>query len=164
MSIVENAVAWALSVAGSPSHAYDSVRRWGPGYDGASFVIAAYQECGVPVKSAGATAPGNMRSAFLRCGFADVLDDINRYTAEGLCLGDVLLNTEEHAALYLGGGRLVQADGARRCIAPGEYFNYPWDAVLRLREESEPRDGREINTGKGETAGNAPPFSPGEEQ
>ena len=161
MSIAENAVAWALSVAGSPSHFYDPVHRWGPGYDGASFVIAAYQECGVPVKSAGATAPGNMRAAFLRCGFADVLDDVNRYTAGGLCPGDVLLNTEEHAALYLGEGRIVQADGVHQSIAPGDYFNYPWDAVLRLREELPPGKGRKTNTEAGERAG-IPPSSPKE--
>lgn len=114
---------------------YDEEERFGPGYDGAGFVITAFEECGVDVRSAGAESPETMLEPFLECGFTDVLDEVNRYTGEGLRCGDVLLNSEEHAALYLGGGYLAEArpgeHGEPGRIGVMPYYNYPWDAVLR---------------------------------
>ena len=114
---------------------YDEEERFGPGYDGAGFVSTAFEECGIPVCSSGGRSPETLLEAFLECGFSDILDEVNRYSGEGLRCGDVLLNTEEHAAMYLGGGYLAEARcgdrGGEGRIAVKPYYNYPWDAVLR---------------------------------
>ena len=148
MSKIEDAVAWALSTANDPSHGYAQDNRWGPDYDCSSFVITAYEQAGVPVKSRGATYTGNMRAVFLSCGFEDVTDSVTFATGAGLRRGDVLLNELSHAALALGGGRMVQAssnerggvalgtpgDQTGREICVRSFYNFPWDCVLRLRE------------------------------
>ena len=148
MGVIDRAMAWALTTAESSEHGYDQKDRWGPDYDCSSFVISAWEAAGTGVKAAGATYTGNMRSAFLSCGFEDVLDEVNRYTGDGLCTGDVLLNTQNHTAIYIGGGQLVHArcnetggivggqtgdqTGGEICVST--YYNYPWDAILRYTE------------------------------
>lgn len=150
MSKIEKAVLWALAIAADPSHGYAQDARWGPDYDCSSFVISAFEQAGVPVKSRGATYTGNMRAVFLSCGFEDVTAQVNKATGALLQRGDVLLNELSHTALSLGGGRLVQASiNERGRIAggtPGDqtgaeihernYYNYPWDCVLRYQEIS----------------------------
>lgn len=142
MSIIDSAVSWARRIAADDSHGYDQANRQGPDYDCSSFVIAAYKQAGVPLKS---TYTGNMRVDMLQHGFADVTQRVNRATGEGLVVGDVLLNERSHTALYIGGGRIVQAsinekgtttggqtgDQTGREIAERSYYNYPWDCVLR---------------------------------
>lgn len=137
-STIEAAVAWALDVASSPVHGYDQRIRWGPDYDCSSFVISAWEAAGVPVKQAGATYTGNMRAAFLRCGFQEVGTAVLRR-------GDVLLNEQHHTALYIGDGKIVQASiNERGGITGGQtgdqtggeiavrgYYDFPWDVVLR---------------------------------
>lgn len=146
---INKAVDWALATADDPSHGYDQVNRWGPNYDCSSFVIAAWEAAGVPVRQAGASYTGNMYEAFLRCGFADVTSKVKLATGAGLEKGDVLLNHRNHAELYIGGGRVVKAsinenggvtggksgDQNGREIYVGSYYNYPWDCVLRYEGE-----------------------------
>lgn len=152
MGKVENAVAWAISTANSAAHGYDQGKRWGPDYDCASFVISAFEQAGIPVKTSGATYTGNMRSVFLRCGFKDVTLSVNLPTGAGLQRGDVLLNPAAHTALALGSGRIVAArinekgqilggrpgDQTGAEIAVGNYYNYPWTYVLRYTEQQVP--------------------------
>ena len=159
MSKVEQALAWALAVAGDERHGYDQRSRWGPDYDCSSFVISAWEQAGVPVREAGASYTGNMR-VFLRCGFRDVTAETERTTGAGLRRGDVLLNVQHHTALYLGDGRLVQAainekggitggesgDQTGREISVVSYWNYPWDFVYRY-EEAEADGGTEPEGG-----------------
>lgn len=152
MGKVDNAVSWALATANSAAHGYDQGNRWGPDYDCASFVISAFQQAGIPVKTAGATYTGNMRSVFLRCGFKDVTLSVSLPTGAGLQRGDVLLNPAAHTALALGSGRIVAArinekgqilggrpgDQTGAEIAVGNYYNYPWTYVLRYTEQQVP--------------------------
>lgn len=149
MTAAEKAVAWAINIANDDSHGYDQTNRWGPNYDCSSLVISAYEHAGVPVKSNGATYTGNMRNVFKRCGFHEV--------SGALKAGDVLLNEKNHAAMYIGGGQIVQAsinerggitggqsgDQTRREIAVGAYYNYPWDCILRYEGDGQTQDGGE---------------------
>ena len=148
---INKAVAWAVGIADSPEHGYDQAQRWSPDYDCSSFVISAWQQAGVPVKTSGASYTGNMYAAFLRCGFKDVTKQVNLATGAGLEKGDVLLNKANHTEMYVGGNQNVKAsinekggttggqtgDQSGREIYVGGYYNYPWDHVLRYMPEEE---------------------------
>lgn len=149
MKIADKAASIITAYANDNSHGYDQAKRWGPDFDCSSLIIQCYEEAGVPVKSSGATYTGNMRGVFLRCGFADVSKTINFATGAGLLPGDVLLNYAHHTAMYIGGGRVAQArinelgtvtggktgDQTGSEIAIRNYYNYPWDCVLRYVAE-----------------------------
>ena len=144
MSKIQDVVALAKEWAADPQHGYDQANRWGPNYDCSSFIITVLEQCGIKVKSAGATYTGNMRAVFTRCGF----EVISLWTMQSLLPGDVLLNEANHTAMYIGDGKLVQArsnensgitggrtgDQTGQEIAVGAYYSYPWDCVLRYRE------------------------------
>ena len=141
MTIPEKAVKWALKIADDNSHGYDQSSRWGPDYDCSSLVISAYKQAGVPLTC---TYTGNMRSDMLNYGFAPV-PTANLKTGAGLKPGDVLLNEVHHTAMYIGDGKIVHAAGNEFGGATGgktgdqtgkeicitNYFNFPWDVVLR---------------------------------
>jgi len=153
----EDAVELALQMANDPRHGYDQTSRWGPDYDCSSFLSYVWQAVGVPVRDKGATYTGNMYPAFTAAGFRNVTGSINLKTGAGLKSGDVLLNTVHHTAMYIGGGKVVQASGNEkggitggktgdqtgREIAAGSYYNYPWDYVLRYEESAETPAGEE---------------------
>lgn len=144
---INKAVAWAVAVADDPSHGYDQAQRWSPDYDCSSFVISAWQQAGVPVRTSGASYTGNMYWAFIHCGFRDVTNSINLNTGANLQKGDVVLNTKHHTELYIGNGKMVKAsinelggvtggktgDQTGREIYIGNYYkpSYGWDYVLR---------------------------------
>lgn len=143
MSAVESACTWAVNIANDNSHGYDQIHRQGPDYDCSSLVINAYEQAGVKVKEAGATYTGNMRTAFVKCGFKAI-----KYV-KGMELkrGDVLLNEKHHTLLYLGDNKMVQAssnekggiyngktgDQTGREIYVGNFYEFSkgWDYVLR---------------------------------
>lgn len=141
-TVIQSAVAWARGIAADDTHGYDQANRWGADYDCSSFVISAFKAAGVPLEC---TYTGNMRGDMLRRGFIDVTGSVDLSTGAGLECGDVLLNHVHHTALYIGGGRIVQAsinergtttggtsgDQTGREIAERAYYNYPWDCVLR---------------------------------
>lgn len=145
--MIDRAVALALDMAADPKHGYDQAKRWGPDYDCSSFVISAWEQAGVPVKAAGASYTGNMRGAFIQCGFADVKAKVNLKTGAGLEKGDVLVNAAHHTEMYVGNGQNVKAslnerggvtggqtgDQTGREIYVGSYYlpGYGWDCVLR---------------------------------
>ena len=87
-SKIEAATTWMENLAADNSHGYSQANRWGPDYDCSSAVITAWQQAGVPVKDKGATYTGNMRSAFLACGFKLVTQSVNLATGEGLKRGE----------------------------------------------------------------------------
>lgn len=144
---IDSAVTWAVNIANDSSHGYDQAYRWGErgDYDCSSFVITAWENAGVPVKSKGATYTGNMYSVFTANGFSDVTSQITLSTGDGLQKGDVLLNTANHTAMCVDASQIVQAsineNGGVSGGQPGDqtgeeiwvrsYYNYPWDYVLR---------------------------------
>lgn len=152
MSKAEGAVAWAIAIANNPAHGYDQTNRWGPDYDCSSLIISAWESVGVSVREAGASYTGNMRRAFLACGFTDVTAQVNLGTGAGLKVGDVLLNDASHTVMYAGNGRVVAAraneQGKVSGGAPGDqtgqeicqqgYYNYPWNIVLRYQGAEAP--------------------------
>ena len=156
MSVIDSAVNWAVGIARDNTHGYDQIGRWGPDYDCSSLVISAYEQAGVPVKEAGASYTGNMRAAFVKCGF-NALAYVKGMT---LYRGDVLLCHKEinkktygHTCLYIGDGQIVQAscnekggiyngvdgDQTGREIATCRFYEYSkgWDYVLRYQEKEE---------------------------
>lgn len=145
MSKIENYTQQAINIANNNSHGYSQYNRWGnPDYDCSSLVITVVQNSGIPVKTNGATFTGNMYNAFIKSGFEDVTHTVNLTTGQGLKRGDVLLNTINHTEIYIGSGKNVGArvsetnsihgkggDQTGQEIRIGNYYNYPWDYVLR---------------------------------
>lgn len=145
-AVIDNAINFAVTIANDNSHGYDQIKRWGKDYDCSSLVISAYENAGVPVKANGATYTGNMKSAFIKCGFKALL----YYRGIDLIKGDVLLNEQHHTAVYIGAGQIVQAsinekgtatggktgDQTGREIAVSPFYEYSkgWQYVLRYDE------------------------------
>lgn len=149
---IERAISWALKIASDDSHGYDQNSRWGtPDYDCSSFVISAFEQAGIKLKSAGATYTGDMRGAALKTGFSDVTKSVNLSSGGGLKRGDILLDAGRHVALYLGDGQLVHAsinenggitggqpgDQTGREITTRGYYNHPWSSILRYTGKSD---------------------------
>ena len=148
MNKIGAAVELARCMAADGKHGYDQTHRWGPDYDCSSLIITVWEQAGVPVRTGGATYTGNMREVFLRCGFADVTSEVSLGDGRGLVAGDVLLNHRNHTAMMVDKYNLVQArinelgtvtggqtgDQNGGEIAVRSYYNFPWDCVLRYRE------------------------------
>ena len=143
MTAIEKAVAWATETANDNSHGYSQINRYGPDYDCSSFVISAWESAGVPVKRAGASYTGNMRGAFIACGFVDVTTQVGLATGYGIQAGDVLLNYSAHTCLAVGGGKVANCrtdeghpqsgDQSGNEIRIQSYWNFPWNCVLRYK-------------------------------
>lgn len=150
---IDEAVNYMTKVAKDSKHGYSQSSRWGnpntwSDYDCSSLVISAYQAAGVPVKDKGATYTGNMYNVFISCGFKDVTNKVNLSTGSGLQKGDVLLNHTDHTAMMTSSTQLTEAsidekggimggqvgDQTGREIYTHNYYNYPWNAVLRYPE------------------------------
>lgn len=146
MSVIEEACNYMIDLATDNSHGYSQYNRWLPDVDCSSSIILAYEQTGV--KKAGATYTGNMRSAFVKCGF----EAIPYKKGMTLIRGDVLLNEKYHTCLYLGNKKIVQAscsetggitgktgDQTGREVAIGNFYEYSkgWDYVLRYKEKEE---------------------------
>lgn len=143
MGVIEKAVAWAIETANDNSHGYSQADRWGPDYDCSSFVISAYEQAGLSLREAGASYTGNMRGAFLRCGFVDVTTQVGLTSGYGIQPGDVLLNYSAHTCLAVGGGKVANCrtseghpqagDQSGSEIRVQSYWNFPWNCVLRYK-------------------------------
>ena len=148
MNKIGAAVELARCMASDGKHGYDQTHRWGPDYDCSSLLITVWEQAGVPVRAGGATYTGNMREVFMRCGFADVTGEVSLGDGRGLVAGDVLLNHRNHTAMMVDKYNLVQArinelgtvtggqtgDQNGGEIAVRSYYNFPWDCVLRYKE------------------------------
>lgn len=150
MTAIEKAVEWAISTANDNSHGYSQIDRFGPDYDCSSFVIEAYEQAGVPVRQGGASYTGNMRGAFLGCGFTDVTRLVNLNNGAGLQPGDVLLNYSAHTCLAIGGGKVANCrtdeghpqagDQSGNEIRIQSYWDGSpnrWNCVLRYTDKGE---------------------------
>lgn len=145
MTKIEKAVNWAIQTANDNSHGYSQADRWSPDYDCSSFVISAWEAAGVHVRSAGASYTGNMRGAFLASGFVDVTNLVNLGSGGGIQAGDVLLNYSAHTCLAIGAGRVANCrtdeghpqagDQSGNEIRLQSYWNFPWNCVLRYKEQ-----------------------------
>lgn len=143
MSKVSEAVRLIKEIAADNSHGY-LWGGWGPDYDCGHLIITVLEQAGIPVKTAGASYTGNMKRVFLACGAMDVTSKVNLKTGAGMKACDVLINEKEHAAMYVGEGKIVQArsnfdgkpgDSSGQEIREQAYYNYPWDCVLRFEDE-----------------------------
>ena len=148
MSKIEAYIAYMMELVTNPKHGYDQIHRWGEDYDCSSAVITAVQTV-IPVKDAGATYTGNMKSAFTKCGFRAIP------YSKGMALirGDILLNEKYHTAMYIGNGKIAQfsinekgkttggvpGDQTGRESSVGNFYEYSkgWDYVLRYEEKKE---------------------------
>lgn len=142
---VEDALAWAKTMAEDESHGYDQQYRWGQygDYDCSSFVYEAFRIGGgfnLPTHS-GYT--GTMITDFTNAGFTWYPGIGNSSTD---CLrGDILLNITDHVEIYMGGQMLIGAhinefggitggqpgDQTGNEISYGGFYSYPWDGILR---------------------------------
>lgn len=165
IGVVQTAANWAVGIAEDDSYGYSQDRRWGnPDYDCSSLMISAYdyafRENGISPtpKDLGATYTGNMATAFLSCGFTNVIDSVNLSTGEGLKFGDVLLQSTYHTAMYLGEyttkdgvtktNQIVHAassrgnhqggdqDGTEIYVANYYLYSPKWDYVFRYPDNS----------------------------
>ena len=108
-TVVDKAVDWAVKVAQDDSIGYSQSDRWGPNnYDCSSFVISAYNQAGVPLRSAGATYTGDMISAMEQCGFVEITSQVDFSTGQGLQKGDVLWRSS-HTEMMISSSERVGA-------------------------------------------------------
>lgn len=144
MGYIDKAVNWAVAIAKDDSYAY-VYGGWGKsdgGYDCSHFVITAWEQAGVGVKSAGAASTENMYSVFTAKGFQDVTSSCNLSTGSGMKKGDVLLRLKSsgkdgHAAMVQSSGKIIEAKGRAYGIVESEpYRNASWRYVLRYPEAS----------------------------
>ena len=148
MSKIHTALQIMLNLAADNTHGYDQIYRWGEhgDYDCSSAIITACEQAGIPLKTAGATYTGNMKSAALKIGcFIDIIHSVNLATGEGLMPGDILLNEAHHVAMFAGNNQIVHASINEKGTAtngkPGDqtghefcvrsYYNKPWNVILR---------------------------------
>lgn len=145
--IIESACEFAVRLANDDSHGYDQINRWGPNYDCSSLAISAYEIAGLPIRENGGSYTGNMKAAFIKCGFKA----IPYKKGMPLIRGDVLLNEKHHTAIYIGDGKLVQASinekggivggktgdqtGREISVCSFYEFRHGWDCILRYTEE-----------------------------
>jgi cell wall-associated NlpC family hydrolase len=99
-------------------------------------------------KGIGATYTGNMRVNFKARGW-QVLPNLH---LSQLRPGDVLLNENDHTAMYVGNGQVAQAsidehehamggksgDQNKRETLVRPYYNFPWNWVLRFHGTAQP--------------------------
>lgn len=144
-SAIDKAVQMAIRIANDNSNGYSMPDRYGVhSFDCSSLVIRCCREAGIPTGIANTTH--DMYEGFMSSGWQDVTCEVNRTTGSGLIRGDVLLNMENHTVFYIGDGKVVNArtdsDG---CVGDSHgdeiriqnYWNFPWDYILRW-----PSDGK----------------------
>ena len=150
-NVIELAVQWQIEIAnGNHGYNHDEDERWGQNgdYDCSALNITAWENAGVPVKTAGAGYSWKMINEYLSCGFVDVTNEVNLNNGDGLQRGDVLVRNQTsggHVAQYIGNSQIVEACGDEKGEMtggqPGDqtgseitinpYTNASWSNVLR---------------------------------
>lgn len=140
MSIQDNVVKDMTDIANDNSHGY----KWGGNgpidFDCSGLINYVWQKNGIPVNSEVRNTTKTMKTYYCKHGFSDVTKSVNLKTGAGLQPADVLVNQQNHTAMYVGAGKIVQArsdidgksgDSGGQEIRVQSYYNYPWDLVLR---------------------------------
>lgn len=110
MPSIKKAIEEAKRIANDNRHGYSQKNRNGkPDYDCSSLVIHCLDYGGFPMSSYGATYTGNMTNALIKCGFKNVIKDINIKTGKGMKAGDVFLNRYHHTAIAVSDTQLCAA-------------------------------------------------------
>ena len=156
MSKITEAVKLIEQIAADNSHGY----QWGgngPGdFDCSGLINYVWQSVGVPVNAEVRNTTRTMKTYYCRHGFQDVTGSVNVKTGAGLQPGDVLVNTENHTAMYVGNGKIVQArsnldgksgDSSGQEIREQNFYNYPWNTVLRYSSDDSAPSGEIPVTG-----------------
>lgn len=137
-TVIENALQWAINIANDDSHLYvygGSHGSEGQHYDCSSFVSWALVHAGLDVPI---STTQYMRNNFEPYGFEWIpWSDIGG--TANLKRGDILLNEQYHVEFYLGNNQNVGAHSSKRPAADqiniDGYYYYPWDGVLRYKDE-----------------------------
>lgn len=151
MSIIENAINWALGIAKDNSHGYDQTHRDGPNYDCSSLISWAYYNAGLNTRPGYTPSTSTMYKVFKNAGFNDATALCNLSTGTGVQRGDVLLKPGSHVAMSIGEGQIVHAsinenggvtggqsgDQTGKEICTRSYYNKPWQYVLRYPESTQ---------------------------
>ena len=139
-SVGERAVQWALSIADDNRYGYVSGGMGNGGYDCTQFIHAAYEAAGVSLPYKGYVNQTNIVEYYTSRGFEwhPGTPDVNQ-----LQPGDVLVNQQHHAEMYVGDGYKVGAhdnydrragDSQGNEISVDTYKNFAnggWDGYLR---------------------------------
>lgn len=147
----EKAVQWAIATAKDNKHGYSMVssRRWGnPDYDCGTFVTSAFRAAGFTLNGF-ACVGNNMVRIYQAEGFrwipaSEIGFSKNYIAPASLQRGDILVDKDRHAEIYIGNNQDVGAhrdyDGVagdssgREVSVSGYYYNVAgvvWDGVLR---------------------------------
>lgn len=137
MGNLEQAVQGMINMCNNNQHGYDQAYRWGPNYDCSSAIITALKNAGFDV--GGSTYTGNMSANLCARGWSRLTPGIAKQR------GDILLNDVNHVAMYVGNNQLAEfsinekgqivggqsGDQTGREAWVHNYYNYPWNCVLR---------------------------------
>lgn len=133
----------AIDFALDDSHGYDQRFRWGEygDYDCSSLAYTVATLAGYDVCRSWPRYTGTLRRDFISAGFSSLTFDGNLYDLEP---GDILLNEQNHVAICIGNGQLVEAaineNGDTTGGQPGDQtgqelrirsvYNYPWNYCI----------------------------------
>ena len=146
----------AIDIANDDSHGYSQTRRWGPDFDCSSLMYECAEYAGYPISRDNPRYTGSMIEDFSKVGYRVESFDGNLYDLDP---GDILLNTANHTAVYIGNNQVVEAscsetggiDGASGDqtgyeIHIGPVYNYPWTHVLIPPSENTSDNGASYQT------------------
>ena len=133
----------AIDFALDDSHGYDQRFRWGEygDYDCSSLAYTVATLAGYDVCRSWPRYTGTIRRDFISAGFSSLPFDGNLYDLEP---GDILLNEQNHVAICIGNGQLVEAasnefgdvtggqpgDQTTQELRIRSVYNYPWDYCI----------------------------------
>ena len=137
-SIADYVASWMEVRANDNRYGY-AWGGWGPyDYDCGHAIIAAVRDAGLPLQ---ASYTGDMPEGLMAVGYRDVTRAVNLQTGYGMQRGDILINRQDHAAVFSGNGQIVHARSAEGNTVSGDqngkewriqtYFNFPWTHVMR---------------------------------
>ena len=136
MPSIENAVAWAESIAADDRHGYSQMRRNGPDYDCSSLVGTALHKGGFAMSEYSTTR--NLESQLVKCGFKKCGKPWKR--------GDVHLAAGHHVTMSTDANNIVHASqsetggidgktgdqtGKEICIRT--YYDLPYENTVHYR-------------------------------